>query len=151
MRIDFWNMLHDGGIQSRSGEVPGDLTLRVGIEYLTDLLPTEANHIVVGLLGCTRFDLYTWDDDPVESLCAVGHPGDTDLAEILSAEESDGVAKVTCVHGYLHAVYDDVRLSLAEGDHLPIEELDDASNRYWGVREKRRQEAADRRRTDASG
>jgi hypothetical protein len=34
-REEIWNLLHDGGITGVRGAVPGDLTIRVKIRYLT--------------------------------------------------------------------------------------------------------------------
>jgi hypothetical protein len=56
MDVATWNVLHDGRVIAAEGSVPGDLRLSIEIEYLCRHLPTQAEHLVVTLLGCERFE-----------------------------------------------------------------------------------------------
>lgn len=146
MRFDFWNTLHDGSIERVTGSVPGDLVLRVGIKYLTDVLPTVEDFLWVHLLGCTRFEMRTFDGDPVESLSEFP---EEEVAEIQNVQEVDGVVKVcSCgrsTGGFIHCVYRDAEIRLAEGRLLPQAELEAAAEEYWERWARRGREARERR------
>ena len=134
MRFDFWNTLHDGSVRSVCGSVPGDLVLEVEIEYLTDTLPTAESFLRVHLLGCTRFDLKSFAGEPAESLSE--YP-EEEVAEIFGAKENGGVVEVLSPSspggggGFIHCVYRDAEVRLAEGRLLPQEELEAAAEGYW--------------------
>jgi hypothetical protein len=132
-----WNMLHDGSIESITGAVPGDVDLRVGIEYLCEKLPTGADGILIHLRGCRHFEYRPFEGDAVTQLCEIAA---ADL-EVLSAEEVDGTVSVCCARGFLRLVYGKVDCSLAEGEAISQEELQSAAHRYWTEWEEKVQRA----------
>lgn len=122
-----WNTLHDGSIESVGGSAPGDVHIRVVIAYLCGKLPTSATHIVVHLRGCRQFEYRPFDGDAVTDLFAIAS---ADI-EVLSAEEVGGVVSVACVDGFLQLAYDQVDVTLADGQKISQAELEAAADRYW--------------------
>ncbi len=122
-----WNTLHDGSIEAIDGSVPGDVHVRVAIEYLCEKLPTAASHVVVHLRGCRRFEYRPFEGDAVSDLSAIASAD----VQVLSAKDADGIVSVVCANGFLELVYDRTDISLAEGRAISQAELEAAAKRYW--------------------
>jgi hypothetical protein len=122
-----WNTLHDGSIDAIHGSVPGDLHVRVDIEYLCQKLPTKASHVVVHLRGCRQFAYRPFEGGAVNDLQEIATAG----VEVLSAKEVSGSVSVCCVGGFLNLAYDRAEISLAEGRAISQAELEAAADRYW--------------------
>jgi hypothetical protein len=127
MDYAIWNTLHDGSIDSIDGVVPGDVHVCVGIAYLTKMLPTAADYVVVHLRGCRQFEYRPFDEAVVSELPEIAAAD----VEVLSGEEVCGSVSVVCVAGYLKLAYDRVDLSLVEGRVITQAELEGAADRYW--------------------
>ena len=58
MKQDYniWNILHDGALVSLQGDVPGDLKIKVEIEYLANKLKGGYSNIFVHLKKCSLFE-----------------------------------------------------------------------------------------------
>jgi hypothetical protein len=127
--MDFavWNTLHDGSIQSIAGAIPGDVAVRVQIEYLCEKLPTAADYVTVHLRGCRRFEYQPYKGGAIAALPEIAEAG----VVVLSANEAGGSIAVTCASGSLHLAYDRAEISLAEGQALSQAELEAAAHRYW--------------------
>jgi hypothetical protein len=132
---EIWNLLHDGGITDVEGEVPGDVTLRVEISYITDLLapPTEA--VLVTLVGCTAFEYRSWADDSTTTNIALLAAQEVD---ILSTSPVEAGVRVICSNGQFDIAYSGVQLARADHSALEIGEVDHAAIAYWEAFEKRR-------------
>jgi hypothetical protein len=128
MDVAIWNLFHDGSIESCSGDVPGDLTLAVSIDYLREMIEPAGELFFVDVRGCTLLELQSWADDSVASgadaLNAI-------QPEILSGSEEDDRAIVIC-NGYeLRLRYDAIGVRLDTGAPLTIDEIDAVAERYW--------------------
>jgi len=121
-----WNLLHDGSIEHIEGDVPGDISLHVSIQYLRDRFPGEGEGFVVRLVECSRFAFQPYDEPEVTDLAAIValEP------EILSAEPSDPL-EICCTLGTLILRYRTFALSLESGETVTLAELDAASESYW--------------------
>ena len=132
---EIWNLLHDGSIADLRGTVPGDLTLRVEIEYLTRRMTPPCAAIDVTLLGCDRFEYLHWSDDRRSTDAALLPTLETD---ILSASAIDEGVRVICSDGQFDIRYDAVQLARDDGSPCTIAEISDAATRYWDDFEARR-------------
>ena len=122
-----WNALHDGGIESVHGKIPGDVSVTIDIGYLCGKLPTSAKQLVVHLLQCSRFEFQPFEGDRVVDLEAMGA---RDI-EILSADLEDNLVTVCCTDGTLRLAYENVEIRLVEGIVVTQAELEAAADRYW--------------------
>ncbi len=69
-------MLHDGGLETITGSVPGDLRLGICILYMRKFFEDPGDLIVVTLHDCSGFSFKNWDAEVAE----------TDLAAIVALE-----------------------------------------------------------------
>jgi hypothetical protein len=124
---DLWNVLHDGGIDSISGAVPGEVAMMIGIGYLCGKLPTAAGQLKLILRGCTLLRYEPFEGDAVEGVAAIAAKD----IEILSAEQPARVVEVMCVSGILKLEYESVEIQLVEGGLISQAQVKDAAERYW--------------------
>jgi hypothetical protein len=125
---EIWNLLHDGGIASVRGAIPGDLTLRVEIDYLTQIMNPPCDAIDLTLVGCETFEYLNWNDDR----------GTTDVnilaelePEILSATSTSTGVRVICSDGRFDIQYGSIRIVRADGTPTSVEEIDATAKAYW--------------------
>jgi hypothetical protein len=141
-RVDVavWNVLHDGEVAAAEGTIPGDLRLSVGISYLCGHLPTQAEHVVVTLVGCERFEYQPYEGPPESDPAAVAALG----LELLSAVAAEGSIRVEFADGgyggYLLMRYLSSSAATAEGQPLSQAELESAAERYWSLWQQRHAE-----------
>jgi hypothetical protein len=125
---EIWNLLHDGGIAAIRGVVPGDLTLRVEIDYLTQIMNPPCDAIDLTLVGCENFEYLSWNDDRRTTdinVLAAGEP------EILSAENTVAGVRVICSDGQFDIQYESIRVVRADGTPTSVEEIDATATAYW--------------------
>ena len=122
-----WNTLHDGSIESISGQLPGDISVRVDISYLCAKLPTSADYIIVCLRGCRLFEFHPYEGDAIRDLREL----EALCIEVLSARIKKDTLSVVCTDGFLKLAYERAEISLAEGTHISQAELFSAAERYW--------------------
>lgn len=127
MNAATWNTLHDGSIKSVKGDVPGDVTITVGISYLCQKLPTTAEFLFLCLRRCTRLVFAPFGGKPVADTTDI----ETLDLVVLSANEQGGVISVNCVTGVLTLAYQEIEIKLAEGVPISQAQLEDAAERYW--------------------
>ena len=128
--------MHDAGIDTIGGKVPGDISLTIGIEYICDYLPTASKTLLASLRSCSLFRYTPYD-----------LPAQTDLQsialndiEILSAVDRGDYIRVCCTNGTLEVAYDAVEVQLVEGTVISQLELETAANRSvakWLARNKK--------------
>lgn len=133
-QVALWNLLHDGVIVGLQGAVPGDVTVEVEIAYLRSIFPEQGDRLRVLLASCSRLELHKTDGNS----SAV-----TDRAtivagelEILSAEQRDETVAVLVAQGgsnfaWLILQYESAQVSVESGRAVPLEEVAEASRRYW--------------------
>ncbi|HVT83307.1 MAG TPA: hypothetical protein VHM90_21890 [Phycisphaerae bacterium] len=122
-----WNTLHDGGVESVIGNVPGDVSVLIHIPYLCQKLPTDSKALEIRLRNCTRFEYEPFEGDVLTNPTELAACG----IEILSADQKDGFISVVCVGGSLRLIYKDVEIRLLDGKVISQAELEDAAVRYW--------------------
>jgi hypothetical protein len=127
MKADFWGLLHDAGIESIAGNVPGIVSLEVSIRYLRQQFPGEGTGFRIILSDCDQLVYQEYDSPPIK-----------DFDEIVGLEpEIVGVEKgtypvvVNCVMGSLKVSYGAASIYLDSGDEVSLEELAAASKAYW--------------------
>jgi len=125
---EIWNLLHDGGIAAVWGAVPGDLTLRVEIDYLTRIMTPPCDAIDLTLVGCDSFEYLNWNDDRRTTdvhVLAELEP------EILSATSSPTGVRVICSNGQFDVQYKSIRVFRADGTPTSVEEIEATATAYW--------------------
>ena len=113
--IDIWNLLHDGNIVAFSNVGPGDISVKVEIEYLCELLATGSKFLLIHLRDCSDISY-----SPFKSSDTVIKPeslGECDL-EILSAKNEHSYISVCCTEGIIRLSYMDAYYELDNG--VPI-------------------------------
>jgi hypothetical protein len=127
MEADFWGLLHDGGIESIVGEVPGTISLEVSIRYLRQQFSGDGTGFRIVLSGCGHFVYQEYDSTPVESFDEIVglEP------EILGLERGTHPVIVNCVMGSLTMSYEHASIYLDSGDEVSFDELAAASKQYW--------------------
>lgn len=135
--VAVWNLLHDGSLVGVDGEVPGDVTVTVEIDYLRAMLPEPGNRFLIRLAGCRLFEFRraaegrTLISDWVT--VSAGEP------EILSATLRGGgiiVVSLECgpaTYMELLLQYDAASVSIEDGRVVPAAELTAAARRYWAA------------------
>lgn len=126
MSVELWDILHDGTIEGVEGNVPGDLTLNVEIEYLREMFSDGGTNIIVKLLGCDTLMYQPDNPSPLlDSLAGV-------IPEGIHSGEVDGdLIRVYCMNGVLSLRYQDFSLMLDNGQPVALAELGEKSQEYW--------------------
>lgn len=144
-RAELWNVLHDGGITAIVGTVPGDVEMRVSIQYLREMFSDDSEDIIVRLTNCSKLSMKIWEedamtDDPKRIV-------DTET-EILSTASEDVPVHIITTLGELDIDFDRFSLSLDNGRKISFEELCDACENYWNRWEN---EAKQNKRMESNG
>jgi len=138
MDVATWNVLHDGRIIDVKGELPGDLTLSVEIAYLCRGLNTTAEHLVLEIKDCRRFEYRPYEP----ATAPAARPQAAIGVEILSAGIAMGQLSIACADGgaggELLVDYDGAYVFTSEGELQAQAILERASDAYWEDWEKRR-------------
>jgi len=127
MEYAFWNTIHDGCIEAISGTVPGDITLKVGIEYLCKQLSTTAPALNIVLRKCSLFSYIPNGESALFNLRDIAAHD----VEVLSANAQETHVNVICAGGALQVAYETVEIRLVEGTLISQSILEDAARRYW--------------------
>lgn len=127
---EIWNLLHDGGITGVKGSVPGDLTIRVEIGYLTNLMQPPCEALLVTLLNCETFEYLHWQDDHRTRDVGILK---TLEPEILSASATTQGVQVICSSGQFDICYGGVAVGREDGTPTSIAELEEVATAYWNA------------------
>lgn len=140
MRSDayyIWNLLHDGSIVAFEGEYPGDISVKVEIEYLCEVLAVGSTFLWVHLHGCSAIAYTPFNDStPITDLTQLR---DCDL-EILSAKNEEGHILVCGTDGILRLNYVEATYELDNGAAVTFATLLQASKKYWNEWERSNRE-----------
>ena len=125
MSLEFWSVMHDGTIEGIAGQVPGDIVLTIGIEYLCEQLLTTSDTLSVILRGCRLLAYTPFDEATITDLQRIAEHE----VEILSAvARADGIS-VCCTNGSLDLEYASVEVRTIEGVPVSQGDLEAAANR----------------------
>lgn len=137
--LAIWNMLHDGGIENISGQLPGDLQVCVALEYLRELFEDDGgDQIIVKLANCTMFSHRLYDVEDADTdfeAIADRCPG------ILSAEMDGPTCRVYTDIGILDLQCKGIELALDSGRAISLEELKSVAER--STRERKSDSSSD--------
>lgn len=126
--VEIWNLLHDGNIASIRGECPGNVSVKVEIEYLCEVLSAKSTFIWVHLHGCSTIAYTPFHDSTC--ITALSQLRDCDF-EILSAKNEGNHISVCCTDGILHLNYVDTTCELDNGTSVTLDTLLQACQKYW--------------------
>ena len=137
-RAEIWNVFHDGELSSLEGNVPGDVTIRIGIEYLRHMFSGEGEDIFMTLHSCSKISMEIWESDLVtDDFGKIAEIG----SEILSTDSEDIPVRVITTLGTLHADFESFSLRLDDGREITYDQLCDACQKYWDRWEGQAEEA----------
>lgn len=137
--VEIWNLLHDGGIVTFSGECPGDISVKVEVEYLCDVLATGSNFLWVHLHSCSDVEFTPFENS--ELVKDLTQLRDCDL-EILRAKDEESHILVFCTDGILRLNYVDATCELDNGVSVTFTSLSQACKKYWDDWERRSKDDA---------
>jgi hypothetical protein len=124
MSVAFWNIIHDGTIETLAGQVPGDVVLTIGIGYLCEHLSTAGDTLEATLRGCGLFAYTPFGESAVTDLQRIaGHQ-----IEVLSAVPHADRIVTCCANGSLEVAYAAVEVRTVEGKLVSQPELEAAAN-----------------------
>ena len=126
--LNIWNFLHDGCIVGLSGQCPGEVSLKVEIEYICKVLDSDSKFLWLNLHSCSSLFYAPFNNSDVV----------TDLVqleklelEILKAKETGKDTVICCTEGILSVNYLDVTCTLNNGVLVSLSTLFQASKKYW--------------------
>jgi hypothetical protein len=123
---EIWNLLHDGSIERVAGSVPGDLTLQVSIEYLTDRMAPPCDGLIVILRGVAYCQALLWSDDRTSS-----DPQVLEDLEILSGDETPEGVRLFVSGATVDLRYEDVVVAGSDGRPLSVGDIEALATAYW--------------------
>jgi len=127
MELEFCGLMHDGGIDTIRGEVPGIVSIEVSIQYLREQFPGEGTGFRIVLANCSELTYREYDSTPVtdfDSIVALE-------PEIVSVEKCESSVVVNCVMGTLTTSYEAAAIFLDSGEEVSLDQLASCSKSYW--------------------
>lgn len=135
MKQDYqiWNILHDGALVHLHDSTPGELKIKVEIEYLANKLSGGFDNIYVLLKNCSLFEYERyWSKDRVQVYKTIKElEGISPALMALSCGEESDYLLISDICGSIKTRYDSAELSLEDGKPLSFLELDNVSREYW--------------------
>ncbi|MFB2978238.1 hypothetical protein [Microseira sp. BLCC-F43] len=128
MSEQIWNMLHDGCIDSISGNIPGKVQVRVNILYLRQMFSEDGKSIIVTLDNCQKFEYEPYGSSSRFTELSVI---ESRSLEILSADSHDNDIHIFCVEGTIYLRHSGISLALDTGRQITVVELENACRKYW--------------------
>ncbi|MEM9808096.1 MAG: hypothetical protein AAF959_22750 [Cyanobacteria bacterium P01_D01_bin.56] len=128
-KIEIWNILHDAFISEINGKIPGDLCLKVEIEYLCELLSPDSSALWIYLNDCQRFEYTPYSQE--EAINDIQQIQSLELGILSTTDEEKAETIVCCDDGLLHMAYADISCQLDNGTPLTVEQLQAVSKTYW--------------------
>lgn len=135
--VNIWNLLHDGSIVAFSGECPGDISVKVEVEYLCDVLASGSKFLWVHLHSCSNAAFIPFENSELSK--DLTQLRDCDL-EILSAKDEECHISVCCTNGILYLNYVDAACELDNGVLVTYTNLSLACKKYWNDWERSRRD-----------
>jgi hypothetical protein len=127
MNSEFWRHLHDGVVQSISGQIPGEVSIQLSIRYLRDQFPGGGSGFRIDLRNCRQLVYQEYDANAVTGFAEI-----VALApSIVDFSKVEDTVVVNCVMGSLTMIYDHVSVFLDSGEAVPFKQLASASKSYW--------------------
>ena len=135
MKQDYqiWNILHDGALVDLQGSIPGELRIKIKIEYLANKLGGVFDNIFVTLNNCSLFEYERyWSKDEIQVYKSIEElEGISPALMALSCDEENDYLLISDISGSIKTRYDSAQLTLEDGKPLSFEELDNTSREYW--------------------
>ena len=125
--VEIWNTLHDGTIVAISGKLPGDVLLKIEIQYLCDTLCPGSSFIWIYLHDCQKLEYLEFEGTQVIKDFELLNKMEL---EILSATQENDI-QVCCVSGILKLQYASASCKLDNGTQLSFKAIAEAANKYW--------------------
>ena len=127
MKREFWGFFHDGVIDRISGSVPGDVIVKIEIEYLRQMFEGDGDGFNVSLTACSKIEYTAYDRAPTTDMQEIA----SSEPEILYVNETEPEVILDCAIGRLVLNYADARVSLDSGQQVTRRQLEQATKKYW--------------------
>jgi len=124
--VAVWLSFHDGTIERIVGEVPGDVTLDVCVDYLRNRFPGAGTGFRVTLSDCALFEYEPYDEPAIHEFAEISK-----RVPMVMAVECESPIVINCVMGTLRLAYGSMSISTDSGQFISAEELNQASIDYW--------------------
>jgi len=126
--FDVWNILHDGHIVAAKGDCPGDLSLKIQIGYLCEVLSKGSSFLWVHLHGVRVASFFShYNSGPMTD----PREWAAEKIEVIGAGKVRDHLLVDCDKGELNLVYADATYELENGTPISFHELEEACEKYW--------------------
>ncbi len=118
---------------SLQGDIPGELNIKVEIEYLAEKLNGQNDNIYIQLKNCTLFEYERhWSKNEIQIYKTIKElEGISPALMALSCDEEDDYLLIWDISGLIKTRYESAELHLENGDSLSFAELNNASKEYW--------------------
>ena len=122
MDTKIWNLFHDRTLINIQGEIPGDLSLTIDLEYLRKMFDQDGKWFLLELHKCSLFEFYPYpyadDDKAIDDQKSILN---YDLW-MTSAEKGNDQIIIYCFDGILktryrgYSIYFDTGKEVSEND-----------------------------------
>jgi hypothetical protein len=127
MKAEFWDILHNGRVESITGDVPGTISIEISLSYLRQQFPNEGSGFRVDLTHCSEFSYRENDDSPREDF----YPITATSPEPVRLEYGHEPVTVNFITGTLTASFAQAHIFLDSGALVSSTALSAANQAYW--------------------
>lgn len=120
-------ILHDGIVQSISGQVPGLVSLTIRCAYLRRRHHACGESFILLLKKCSKISFTSEGGETTEDFQRIVEQ----RPEMLSADTIDGTVAVYCSGGTLELKFDTCEIFLNDTETLSVDELEHLARSFW--------------------
>ncbi len=132
-----WNTLHDGVITNIEGNVVGDLSLTIQIDYLAKRLSGSYDSVKIKLHECSVFNYELYDSKEEIKQFKSLEEIKKQQPILLSCECEKGVLLIACASGIIKCKYASSELFLLNNKKISYQILSSECELYWDEWEKK--------------
>jgi hypothetical protein len=126
MKADVWGYFHDGTIERIEELGPGELILSLSALYLREMFPGTGSSFILSLSKCNLFQYQAYEQPPTQDIGEI----EEQQLELLYIVSTDPLV-LGCSTGTLTISYQQLSLTLDTGEPIDLEQLQEASKKYW--------------------
>jgi hypothetical protein len=105
-----------------------ELVLTIDVEYLRELFTPRGDCFHVHLSGCTSINYFDWaSESHTQNLIEI----EEKELEILSVQQKENKACITCTTGELSISFERLHIRLDTGECITKSQLQEKVQRYW--------------------
>ena len=127
MSVELWGNLHDATIVEATGNVPGDLKLKLEIGYVRSRFSPEGDSFLLTLSNRDLFEFQPYDEPRISDLQQIAQHEPW----VVNPEQAEGHIHIYCSQGELFLNYTDYSLQLDTGQEISVDQLEKEFDQYW--------------------